>query len=343
MNRAVFFDIDGVIRHNNASKKDGCYYCLKYEDVDYIDGIFHAHKYLLDAGYKIFWVTSQGCVTEGLITEEGVHEILMNMIGDFEEIGIKIEDYQICYPSVISTIESEMSESKIKVKVDAVNKLAMVYSIDLSKSIGIGDRKSDIDAYKSAGIGISIQALTPYGDKRGDVDWAYDSPLDMKSEGTGFAHPVVLIELLREIHGCNDVPHLIRIAYNFPMVKKVWGEEYHIVNSINGNYCSKILHLRPDHISSLHYHKNKCETFTVLAGIANIENEGHNRICIKGDSILIQPKEKHRFEAVEGYAVLLETSTFHQDEDTYRIVNSSARVVEHGNYTRNNISGVTFD
>ena len=322
MDRAAFWDVNGVIIHNDASMKGGCYYCLKYEDVDYIDGVFNAHKYLQDAGYKIFWVTSQGCVTEGLITEERVHEILISMIGDFADIGLKVGDYQICYPSVISTIESEMSESKVKVKVDAVNKLAMVYKIDLSKSIGIGDRKSDIDAYKIAGIGITIQALTPYGDKGCDVDYVYDSPLDMQSEGTGFAHPDTLIEVLRVIHGCNDIYKLIKIANNFQKVKKVWGNEYWIVNDTHGNYCSKFLVLNPDHVSSLHYHKNKCETFTVLAGIVNIENEAHNHICIAGESLLIQPNNRHRFNAVESPAVILETSTFHQDEDTFRLEES---------------------
>ena len=316
MNRAVFFDVDGVIRHNNASKKDGCYYCLKYEDVDYIDGIFRTHKYLQDAGYKIFWVTMQNCVREGLITKEEIHEILQRMILDFEEIGISIVDYFMCVSS------DETDKSKSDAKRIALDNLSFNYGLDLSKSIGIGDRKSDIDAYKMAGIGTTIQSLTPYGDKKCDVDYTYDSPLDIHAEEAGFAHPDNLIELLRVIHGCKDIPHLIRIANNFPMVKKVWGDEYWIVNNEIGNYCSKFLVLNPYHISSLHYHKNKCETFTVLAGIVNIENERCNHICIKGDSLLIQPNEKHRFEAINGNAVILETSTWHDDLDTYRLEES---------------------
>ena len=131
-----------------------------------------------------------------------------------------------------------------------------------------------------------------------------------------------LFNVLMIYHGCNDIPRILNIAKHFPRVEKIWGEEYHIVNSIHGNYCSKFLSLKQDHISSLHYHKNKCETFTVLAGIVNIENEGYPHVCIKGDSILIQPNEKHRFSSIRGDAILLETSTFHQDEDTFRLEES---------------------
>ena len=76
MERAVFFDVDGVIRHNNTSKEDGCYYCLKYKDVDYINGIYQAHTFLQNAGYKIFWVTMQNCIKEGRATLEQIEGIL---------------------------------------------------------------------------------------------------------------------------------------------------------------------------------------------------------------------------------------------------------------------------
>jgi len=313
MDRAVVFDVDGVIRHNNASKKDGCYYCLKYEDVDYIDGIFKAHKYLQTAGYKIFWVTMQNCIQEGLVTWETVSSILNRMWIYFKDRGIDIDGYRICQSP------DESDESKVKSKVEAIMGFS---NIDLSKSIGIGDRKSDIDAYKLSGIGATIQALTPYGDKKCNVNYHYDSPLCMKNDGRGFAHPEVLSEVLMVIHGCNDVPRLTRIAENFPHVKKVWGDEYWIVNSLEGSYCSKILILNPDHVSSLHYHKNKCETFTVLAGIVKIKHKDTEHICITGDSILINPENEHRFEALISPAVILETSTWHDDCDTYRIEES---------------------
>ncbi len=310
MERAVFFDVDGVIRHNNTSKDGGCYYCLSYDQVDYINGIVQAHKFLQDAGYKIFWVTMQNCIKEGLISSDGVDEILLSMVEYFNDHGVEVEEYFICQSP------DETDESKSIQKAFTINQLVIDNNIDLSRSIGVGDRKHDIDAYDMAGIGTKIQAINMFGDhKFREADYHY-------TQNPHISNLESLIELFRIIHGCNDIPRILGIAKHFPRVEKVWGEEYHIVNSIHGNYCSKFLSLKHGHISSLHYHQDKCETFTVLAGVVNIENDGHDHICITGDSLLIQPDDKHRFSSINGDAVLLETSTFHKDDDTYRLEES---------------------
>jgi len=309
MNRAVFFDVDGVIRHNNTSKEDGRYYCLKYEDVDYINGVVQAHNYLQRAGYKIFWVTMQNCICERLISFIDCDYILARMADVFSDHGIEIERYEIC------TSRDETDESKIISKRNAIIDLAKLNYIDVKQSIGIGDRKADIQSYKEAGIGTTIQALNIYGDKKGCADYYY-------SNNSHISNLDSLFNALMIHHGCNDIPRILSIAKSFQSVKKVWGDEYWMVNSIEGNYCSKILSLIPDHICSLHHHENKCETFTVLSGVVDIESNGCHHIFVRGDSILIQPKDIHRFNAVISPAVLLETSTFHSDEDTFRLEES---------------------
>jgi len=309
MNRAVFFDVDGVIRHNNTSKEDGCYYCLSYDQVDYINGIVQAHSYLQEAGYRIFWVTMQNCIKEGFVEEDDVHDILMRMCKFFDDNGIHVEDYQICQS------KEESDESKALYKKYAVEKLAMVYNIDLSRSIGIGDRRHDIEAYNMAGIGTTIQALNLYGDKKCEADYHYSNNLHIANLDT-------LFNVLMIHHGCNDIPRILNIAKHFPRVEKVWGEEYHIVNDEHGNYCSKFLVLKQDHISSLHYHGEKHETFTVLAGVVRVEQNNIVHTLIKGDSVFIHTGDYHRFSSICGDAILLETSTFHKDEDTFRLEDS---------------------
>jgi histidinol phosphatase-like enzyme/quercetin dioxygenase-like cupin family protein len=306
MERAVFFDVDGVVRNNNTTEEDGCYYCLKYEDVKYINGIFKAHKFLQDAGYKIFWVTMQNCIKEGLATIEQISSILNRMWGDFGKDGILIDGYHIVQSP------EETDESKSIQKAFTINQLAIDNDIDLSKSIGIGDRKHDIDAYKMAGIGTTIQAINPFGDyKYMEARYHYHNR-DWYNES--------LVEVLRILHGITDIPVLLRAFDRCTQVDKVWGKEYWIVN--DEQYCSKILELQPDHISSLHYHIEKCETFTVLAGVVRITHQGEVRSYIKGESVTILPEDNHRFEAVESPAVILETSTHHEDADTVRIEES---------------------
>ena len=296
MNKAVFFDVDGIIRENNTNSKDGCYYCLSYDQVKYLPDIFEAHKFFQGAGYKIFWVTMQNCIKEGKIEEQDVHEILMNMCADFKDKGIRIDDYQICQ-------SEENWESKIQAKIDAVNKLSMVYNIDLSKSIGIGDREGDMLSYKGSGIPIRIQAVNKFGDKK-------------SIEATHHYFWSDIFNGIVNVFSIEDLDHLFDC---YEQVEKVWGREYWIVNDTCGNYCSKILKLRVGHKASLHYHKEKHETFTVLAGLAIITSNGTTRVYSKGESVCIEPMIPHTFEAYQFPAYILETSTLHSDDDVVRI------------------------
>jgi histidinol phosphatase-like enzyme len=304
LNRACIFDVDGVIRVNNAVRKNGPYYTLDYSQVEYIDGIFSAHKLLQDAGYKIFWVTMQNCIKEGKITEQTVHDILIKMVADFKCMDIYIDDYQICQS------KEENDESKAQSKCEAVQKLAMVYSIDLSKSIGIGDRRGDIEAYDLAGVGKTIQALLPFGDKLHPN--AYDSYKNADSLKW------VLYEVILESG------HNIGMGLDlFQKIEKVWGNEYWIVNSKQGSYCSKILELKEGHRSSRHYHNNKHETFVVLSGIVHITCSDILHKCIAGDKVEICTKEPHYFSSLHGDAYILETSNFHHEDDCVRLEVSS--------------------
>jgi histidinol phosphatase-like enzyme/mannose-6-phosphate isomerase-like protein (cupin superfamily) len=303
MNRACIFDIDGVIRVNNAVRNGGPYYTLDYSQVEYIAGIFSAHKLLQDAGYKIFWVTMQNCIKEQKITEQGVHDILIKMVADFKRKDIFIDDYQICQSP------HETDESKSLYKSYAINKLAMVYNIYLSKSIGIGDRRHDIEAYDLSGIGKTIQALLPFGDKLHPN--AYDSYKNGDS----------LKWLLYEV--MSESGYGISIGLDScRKVEKVWGNEYWIVNSKQGNYCSKILELKEGRKSSVHYHNTKHETFLVLSGIVHIGQSGLLHKCVAGDKVEVATRDPHWFQSMYGDSFILEVSTFHSDDDCVRLEES---------------------
>lgn len=110
-------------------------------------------------------------------------------------------------------------------------------------------------------------------------------------------------------------------------VKKVWGWEEIFVNE--PEYCGKLLHVTPGYQCSLHYHKNKKETFSVLEGSVLLEQRDIRGIPFEeklypGDSRTIMPGTQHRFQsATMGYsAIILEVSTHHEDSDSYRIVES---------------------
>lgn len=105
-------------------------------------------------------------------------------------------------------------------------------------------------------------------------------------------------------------------------VKKVWGEEEVIVN--NPMYCGKLLKIRKGAKSSLHYHKEKHETFYVLSGGVTLEMDHYSVNLYPAQSAVIAPDCAHRFEGLED-SVIIEFSTHHSDDDVVRLEASVAK------------------
>lgn len=98
-------------------------------------------------------------------------------------------------------------------------------------------------------------------------------------------------------------------------VKKVWGKEIWMANT--DLYCGKKLILMKGKRCSVHYHKNKDETFYIDSGKVLMEVSDEIRVMEKGESVLISPKAKHRFSGLKN-SIIIEISTHHEDSDSYR-------------------------
>lgn len=115
------------------------------------------------------------------------------------------------------------------------------------------------------------------------------------------------------------------------LVKKVWGDERWIVN--RGEYCGKILTILKDYFCSLHAHKLKLEDFYVQEGRIKLEWQEatfdggeivptgllHSIVLKRGQSVNIPRLMLHRFTGLCDSNVMIETSTQHFDEDSYRV------------------------
>jgi len=108
------------------------------------------------------------------------------------------------------------------------------------------------------------------------------------------------------------------------IVPKVWGEEHWIVNK---DYCGKLLILKKGYRCSLHHHKNKDETFYIVKGKVLMETDGEEQIMESGDSAHIKPNRNHRFTGLE-HSEIIEFSTHHEEEDSYRDTKSGRIDVE---------------
>ena len=108
---------------------------------------------------------------------------------------------------------------------------------------------------------------------------------------------------------------------------KLWGYEEWIVNK--KEYCGKVLFFDSNCACSYHYHKIKDETFYVLSGFCSIKygitddiNESQIKVLNEGDSFYVSPYLRHQIITKEIECKILEISTQHFEEDSYRIQES---------------------
>jgi N-acetylneuraminate synthase len=98
-----------------------------------------------------------------------------------------------------------------------------------------------------------------------------------------------------------------------------------MANNREENYCGKILKIYEGYRSSMHYHLKKHETFYILSGELRVDliytksgNTGY-KLLKQGDVMEIQRGQPHQLIAYDGNVELVETSTFHEDSDSYRV------------------------
>lgn len=105
---------------------------------------------------------------------------------------------------------------------------------------------------------------------------------------------------------------------------KGWGSEEWVVN--NEMYCGKILRFEAGRRCSFHFHKLKTETFYLQSGLIRVLYSYGDDIN-EADEVVLEPGQvfhvpiglRHQMIAKED-SVLLEFSTQHFEEDSYRVV-----------------------
>jgi len=99
-------------------------------------------------------------------------------------------------------------------------------------------------------------------------------------------------------------------------VPKIWGKEIWMTN--NELYCGKKLYIKKGKRTSLHFHKNKDETFYIKKGRIILEIGDKIKIMKEEESIRISPNTNHRIGGLTD-SVIIEISTHHEDSDSYRV------------------------
>lgn len=141
--KAIFLDRDGVI---NVDKQ----YVARIEDFEFKEGIFETLRRLQRAGYLLIVVTNQSGIGRGYYSLEDFQKLTAWKLKRLEEAGIYIDAVYHCPHA--PEWHCDCRKPSPKMLLEARDK----YAIDMSRSWMIGDKKSDIDAGKRAGVGKTV-------------------------------------------------------------------------------------------------------------------------------------------------------------------------------------------
>ncbi|NSW94783.1 MAG: HAD family hydrolase [Bacteroidales bacterium] len=141
MNKALFLDRDGVI---NVDK--GHVYLR--EQFEFNEGIFDLCRKYLEQGYLIIIITNQAGIAKGYYTEADFLELTEWMVKEFEDKGIVISKVYYCphHPDITGPCTCRKPEPGM------INQAVREFDLNISNCILAGDRESDLEAGRRAGI-----------------------------------------------------------------------------------------------------------------------------------------------------------------------------------------------
>lgn len=148
---AIFLDRDGVLIENRDK------YVLSWADVVILPGALEALAKASRSPYKIVIITNQSAVGRGVISLSTAEEINRQLLKKIHEAGGRVDGVFMC------PHRPEDSCNCRKPQPGLLFQAAQALSLDLNRSILIGDALSDITAGKTAGIARTLLVQTGRG------------------------------------------------------------------------------------------------------------------------------------------------------------------------------------
>lgn len=146
MRPALFLDRDGVINVDHG-------YVHRQQDFHFIEGIFDLVRTANQLGYVICVVTNQAGIGRGYYTEKDFELLTQWMLEQFRVHGANIDGVYHCpfhYEHGIGRYKA-ISRNR-KPEPGMLLQAAAHHSIELTESLIIGDKESDLQAGKRAGL-----------------------------------------------------------------------------------------------------------------------------------------------------------------------------------------------
>jgi len=153
---AIFLDRDGVIIENQEN------YVRSWDDVVIFPEALKALARVSQSPYKIVVITNQSAVGRGLISLETAQEINERLVKIITQAGGRVDGVFMCPHT-----PQDLCNCR-KPKPGLLLQAARALSLDLSRSILIGDAISDVQAGQAAGVYTTVLVRTGRGSEQAE-------------------------------------------------------------------------------------------------------------------------------------------------------------------------------
>ena len=147
MNYAAFLDRDGVINVDHG-------YVSSPEEFDFLPGVPEALGQLQAAGYLICIVSNQSGIGRGLYAETDLFALNQYIAGCLMDmVGVRVAAFYHCPHHPTEARGAFLKQCKCrKPSPGMILQAISDHNIDPARSILVGDKASDIDAGRAAGV-----------------------------------------------------------------------------------------------------------------------------------------------------------------------------------------------
>ena len=151
LRKAAFLDRDGVINRDKA-------YVHRWEDFEFMPGAIEGMRRMQDAGYALVIVTNQSGLARGYYSEAQYQQLTARVRQHLTQHGVELAGVYHCphhpqgqVPAL--SIECDCRKPAPGLLLQAARELGL----SLPDSLLIGDKPSDIQAARAAGVGHAYQ------------------------------------------------------------------------------------------------------------------------------------------------------------------------------------------
>ena len=161
--RAVFLDRDGVI---NVDR----HYLHRTDQFQFIAGVPQALQRLQQAGWKLVVVTNQSGIARGLYTEDDYQGLTRHMLALLADEDVTLDAVLHCPHLPDGNVPRYRTACECRKPAPGMLlQAARELDLDLARSVMVGDKGSDLQAGRSAGVARCLLVRSGQAIDAGDI------------------------------------------------------------------------------------------------------------------------------------------------------------------------------